>query len=142
MTLVSNLISYLIYIILGVVVLLAIFFIVNSHKKPKDRVGIMDVIFVLTTVYGLVLIVFLMSYGMVALPKAFWKWSDYKEQIKKLLCQVSIIEEKLNDLRIDLSATITDLENLNAGADMQPYLAVIKNEIAEFKERNPRFEEE
>jgi len=55
---------------------------------------------------------------------------------------VSVIEEKLNDLRIDLTNNISALENLNAGADMQPYLSIIKNEIQDFKERNPKFEEE
>lgn len=141
-TFLANLISYLIFGILGAVILLGIYFLVNRNRKPEEKAGIIDVVYVLTTVYGLVLIVFLMSYGMVALPKSLWARSNYRSLINKKLCQISIIEEKLNDLRIDLCRNITALENLNAGSDMQPYLIVIRNEIEEFKQRNPRFEEE
>lgn len=122
--------------------MLIIFFLVNNNKKAKDRVGIFDVVYVITTVYGLLLIVFLMSYGMVAVPKSLWQWSDYKSEVNKELYQISLVEEKLNDLRIDLNTNITDLENLNAGSDMQPFLSVIKEEINEFRSRNPKFEEE
>ena len=141
-TLLENLISYLIYIVLGVGVLLLIFFLVNNKKKAKERVGMFDVVYVITTVYGLLLIVFLMSYGMVAVPKSLYQWSDYKSEINKELYQISLIEEKLNDLRMDLSSNINDLENLNSSSDMQPFLSIIREEISEFKKRNSKFEEE
>jgi NADH:ubiquinone oxidoreductase subunit 6 (subunit J) len=72
-----------VYTVAVVVFLLIIYFLVNKDRKHKDKVGIFDVVYVLSTVYGLLLIVFLMSYGMVAVPKFFWSKSNYKSRIKK-----------------------------------------------------------
>jgi O-antigen/teichoic acid export membrane protein len=82
-TCLENLISYVVYTVAVVVFLLIIYFLVNKDRKHKDKVGIFDVVYVLSTVYGLLLIVFLMSYGMVAVPKFFWSKSNYKSRIKK-----------------------------------------------------------
>lgn len=83
-----------------------------------------------------------MSYGMVAVPKSFWKWSRYRSRIKYLLYHISIIEEKLTELRITLSNTIADFESLNVSDDLQPFVNVIRQEILQFKENNNKFEEE
>lgn len=83
-----------------------------------------------------------MSYGMVAVPKSMWKWSQYKSYIKYLLYHISIIEEKLAELRIDLSNTIKDLEKLNVADDLRPYLQIIYEEIEDFREKNPKFDSE
>lgn len=83
-----------------------------------------------------------MSYGMVAVPKSMWKLSNYKSRIKHLLYHVSVIEEKLTDLRIDLSGIIEDLETVKVEADLKEELAIIYEEIKFFKENNPKFEDE
>lgn len=141
-TLLANLISYVIYIVATVILLLIIFFLVNKDKAKKDRVSILDVIYVISIVYGLLLIVFLMSYGLVAVPKYLWKQSEYKSRIKKQLYHISIIEEKLQDVRIQMHGTINVLEKLSVGVDMQPYLTIVKKDIATFKSNNPKFEQE
>jgi hypothetical protein len=125
-----------------VVLLLVIFFLVNKDKTGKDRVSIFDTIYVISIVYGLLLIVFLMSYGLVAVPKYFWNQSKYKSRIKKQLYHISIIEEKLQDVRIKMHETLNALEKLDTGIDMQPYLDIIKKDIADFKTNNPKFEQE
>lgn len=79
---------------------------------------------------------------MVAVPKSFWKASNYKSRIKYLLYHVSIIEEKLSELRTGLSHSLEDLHTLTVGADLQPYLNVINAEVAQFKENNPKFDSE
>lgn len=83
-----------------------------------------------------------MSYGMVAVPKSMWKWSQYKSYIKYLLYHISIIEEKLSELRIDLSNTIRDLEKLTVADDLRSYVQIIYEEIEEFRENNPKFDSE
>lgn len=83
-----------------------------------------------------------MSYGMVAFPQSLWKKSNYRSRIKYLLYHISIIEEKLNDLRIELSVVIKDLESLTVGNDLTSHLDTIKEEIRYFKSNNPKFEEE
>ena len=93
-------------------------------------------------VYGLLMIVFLMAYGMVAVPKSFWKRSNYKSRIKYLLYHVSVIEEKLDDLRMQLSSILKELEDLNVSIDILDYYNLMKDEIEFFKVNNPHFEQE
>ena len=141
-TIVVNLIYYIAYIIFIAIIIPVIYLLVNKDRDDKSKVGLFDVWYILSTMYGLLLIVFLMSYGMVAVPKYFWKSSDYKGRIRYLLYHISLIEEKLNDLRIDLSATIKDLEILTITPDIQPQYDVIIKEINYFKKNNTKFEEE
>ena len=142
MTCLYNLVSYIIYLVLIAILIPVVFVLINKNRKKSEKVGIFDVCYILSTVYGLLLIVFLMSYGMVAFPQSLWKRSSYRSRIKYLLYHISIIEEKLNDLRIELSIVIKDLESLTVGNDLIPYLDTIKAEIKYFTTNNPKFEEE
>lgn len=141
-TILYNIISIIIYLVICAILIPLVYFLVNKNKKSEERVTIFDVCFILSIVYGLVLIVFLMSYGMVAVPKTLWKRSNYKSRIKHMLYHVSIIDEKLTDLRIKLSNDIKDIESLCVGADLIEYLHIIKEEIKQFKENNPKFDDE
>lgn len=118
------------------------YLLVNKDRDDKDKVGLVDVCYILSTLYGLVLIVFLMSYGMVAVPKSFWKQSNYKGRIKYFLYHISLIEEKLNDLRVDLSDILNGLNDLNVTTDLHDQFELIKSEVRFFKENNPQFDNE
>lgn len=135
-TILYNIISITVYLIICAILIPMIYFLVSSNNS------LTEVVTILSIVYGLVLIVFLMSYGMVAVPKTLWKRSNYKARVKHMLYHVSVIDEKLTDLRIKLSNDIKDIESINVGADLIEYLQVIKEEIKQFKENNPKFDDE
>lgn len=141
-TIVVNIIYYIAYIVFIAIIIPVIYLLVNNHRDDNSKVGLFDVCYILSTMYGLLLIVFLMSYGMVAVPKYLWKISDYKARIKYLLYHISLIEEKLSDLRIELSGIIKDLEILTTTPDIQSQYNIIKGEIDYFKKNNKKFDDE
>eukprot|EP00612_Vaucheria_litorea_P002644 CAMPEP_0171458550 /NCGR_PEP_ID=MMETSP0945-20130129/4184_1 /TAXON_ID=109269 /ORGANISM="Vaucheria litorea, Strain CCMP2940" /LENGTH=102 /DNA_ID=CAMNT_0011984381 /DNA_START=325 /DNA_END=630 /DNA_ORIENTATION=- len=55
-----------------------------------------------TNTYGLILIVLLMGYGLVEVPRQLWLKSDKEKLLRKLYFRTSQIDSELYDAKIEL----------------------------------------
>ena len=65
----SSLIWFGVQLIAGAGFLLILYYVINLNRDEDDQVEFKDLIYLVSWFYGQLLIVFLMSYGLVAIPK-------------------------------------------------------------------------
>lgn len=94
-----NIIFYVIFIVLGVIFLT--YLIVKKQLSGKHLIGFL---MALSNAWGIFLIIFLLGYGLVAVPKHILKLSDYETRIKELEWQAGECYDSLMGSNEDLVA--------------------------------------
>ena len=93
----TNLYIYLIFLILGIVFIL--YLVIKQELTGKKLVAFL---IALSNAWGLFIIIFLLGYGLVAVPKNLLKKSDYKNRVHYLEFCAADTKDSLDERKVDL----------------------------------------
>lgn len=86
-----NLIFYIVCSVLGVGGVVGIIVWVETSDH---RFGYKDAIICLSNIWGLFLVIFLLGYGLVAVPRNYWRKAFYESRIKYHWYHIAEIDER------------------------------------------------
>eukprot|EP01113_Clastostelium_recurvatum_P039085 TRINITY_DN5927_c0_g1_i1.p1 TRINITY_DN5927_c0_g1~~TRINITY_DN5927_c0_g1_i1.p1 ORF type:complete len:699 (-),score=120.24 TRINITY_DN5927_c0_g1_i1:69-2165(-) len=113
----ENLVLYAILGVIGVFAVLGL--LIFSTLKPEKLVG---VIMTIANAYGLVLVVLLMGYGLVDIPRLFFKMGSRDRMMQHYYLQTVIQHEGLEKAQADLTKVLKQVKKVSDKVrEMDPY---------------------
>ncbi|CAK69912.1 unnamed protein product (macronuclear) [Paramecium tetraurelia] len=140
----NNLIAYAYLIVLGVIFIgyLAIF-----NKLDFD--SILKLLVALAYGFGILLVVILLGHGLVAIPRAYWRKSQYEKCLRGLYLEAAQINHAIQELYDQLiNLTIEVIQHKNTNPDLTFHLfkngqipyEIIEEAQYKYKERSRKLE--
>lgn len=105
----SNLIQYIVMIVLGAAFVV---WVLASHRLTAAELP--DFVVVAATAYGMIFVAALGGYGLIELPRWFWKQGDAAGTLRTLQFQAPELENAAYEARQELEAVLADVRTANA----------------------------
>ena len=95
--------------IVGLVI--GVFILISMIETEVDIDTFIEVLIDLGTIYGMLFILVLLGYGLIAIPKTLWKNSDPANVLERLHFNAQSIENEFQDARFELEEIIRAVRN-------------------------------
>ena len=128
-----SLILFGIQIIVGGLALLLIYYLINLTRNENDQIEFKELIYILSCLYGQLLIVFLMSYGLVSIPRNLWNNSNYNSLMRHYLYRISKYDEEIADCKNLICKLYCTLSTLNVDDKIKKYLEIVYQEAYDLR---------
>lgn len=117
---------------IAIVVALAV---TESGQKALENNGIMGCIIGLSLVFGLLSIVVLMGYGLVEIPKSYFKYSSNTRKLLHLQCKVAEYDDQLKSKAKKCQTLIDIIKEVRVEKELEPYKQILMNDVENFNEQ-------
>lgn len=108
---IKDILTQTIYQIIFVIVIGSIFFgiLVGKHVIEANINAFLLTSILITNTVGLIVLVFLLGYGLIMFPKTIWNLGDYKKTLEKMQYLASMEYENMSDARFEISLCVADI---------------------------------
>ena len=124
--------NILVYVVSGVVTVLGVLLLIFSGKLTWE--GIPGVISAAGNVFGLVVVVLLLAYGLVDVPRSIWRYSDLDawslHATKKVGKLHKKVEEAMSELKISAALAANMSKLISKRDSLRKYVDQINEEIS------------
>jgi hypothetical protein len=117
-----NLIYYLVFLVIGIVLVIYI-------KIAKDETDISTAAIFASNAFGTLLIVLLLGYALVMIPKRYFQRTNKELNLKYYQFQASYLEDQRNNLTIELEDLIKMVFVIISMGDVSSQIKVLCNQI-------------
>jgi hypothetical protein len=88
----------------------------------------------LTLVFGLLSIVLLLGYGLVEIPKEYYKYGSNKKKLHHYQCMVADYDDKLKEKARKTQTLIEIINEVQVEPEIEEYKEVLLQDVREFEE--------
>ena len=117
---------------IGIVVVLAV---TEAGKVALEENGLMGCVIGLNLVFGLLSIVFLLGYGLVAIPISYFKFSSNSRKLMRLLCKVAEYDDNLREKAKKCQTLIDIIKEVKVEKELEEYKVILMNDVDNFHEQ-------
>jgi hypothetical protein len=105
----------------------------TGNYNPYSE-GVIGCVIGLSLVFGLLFIVLLLGYGLVEIPKQYFRHASNRKKLHQYQCLVAEYDDKLKEKARKTQTLIEIINEVQVEPDIEQYKQVLLNDVHEFEE--------